>query len=266
MLRVILSGLALASLATAGSAHFSMFLPSKPWAEKGEKITFTYQFGHPFEHELDDAPKPAALRVFNPRGATQDLDIDKTFVAIKKDGADGKKVTAWQFDFTPTERGDYTFALKTAFIKHEKDYVAQDMVRVTIHVQTQNGWNLPQSAWPGLDILPFTRPYGLLAGMTFKGRVLNLPVAPANIKDFGLNDGLIVEIEKYNAKPPKLTPPDELITFQTKTDGFGFFVSTLPEPGWWCMTAKTRPGFGTIPAERNVMSRATYWVHVDEKK
>ncbi len=44
--------LILAFAASAGSAHYNMLLPDKPWANKDEKVTFTYQFGHPFEHEL----------------------------------------------------------------------------------------------------------------------------------------------------------------------------------------------------------------------
>ncbi len=45
---------------TPGFAHYNMLLPDKPWAEKDEKITFTYQFGHPYEHELFDAPRSRA--------------------------------------------------------------------------------------------------------------------------------------------------------------------------------------------------------------
>ena len=49
-----------------------------------------------------------------------------------------------------------------------------------------------------------------------------------------------VEIEKYNAKPVKNPPPDELITFQTKADHEGIFVTTLPDAG----TLSTDTGAG----------------------
>ncbi|MBI2805504.1 MAG: DUF4198 domain-containing protein [Planctomycetes bacterium] len=248
----------LASLLVAATsfAHYNMLFPDKPWATKGEKVTFTYQYGHPYEHELSDAPMPSLVRVVNPRGETLAIDVDKNLKAIKKDGADGKKVTAWQFTFTPEQRGDFTVFLKTPRIKHEKGPEVVDVVRVVLHVQTQNGWD--QAKLPFLlepDIVPQTRPYGLLAGMVFKGQV----VRHANVDDFKYVSGLPVEIEKYNEKPPKKLPPDELITFKTKTDRHGYFVTTLPEPGWWGMTAIKR-------GAENHIERATLWVHVNEKK
>jgi hypothetical protein len=75
------------------------------------------------------------------------------------------------------------------------------------------------------------------------------------MKDEFKTDGLPIEIEKYNAKPMKNLPPDELITFKAKADPHGFFVSTLPEAGWWGITAVTKQS-----------QRATMWIHVDEKK
>ena len=226
-------------------AHYSMLLPDKPWAEKGEKITFTYQFGHPFEHELFDAPKPAGLAVISPKGKSQMMDVEKTMSPIQKDGADGKKVTAWQFAFTPPERGDYTFALRTAKLKHDENKVYEDVVMVVLHVQTQNGWEYAGAPWRDAPKLhPLTRPYGLLPGMVFSGEVPALDKSGARM----------VEIEKYNPRPMRNLPPDELITFKSKIADHGMFVTTLPSAGWWGLTAVWEE------------QRATLWVHVDEKK
>jgi uncharacterized GH25 family protein len=234
--------LALLPCMAAGSfAHYNMLLPHKPWAEKGEKVTFTYQFGHPYEHELFDAPKPVGLAIVPPKGKTEMLDLDKVLTPIKKDGSNGKKVTAWQFTFTPPARGDYSFVLKTAKIKHDEKKFVEDIVKVVLHVQTQNGWDDARSPWRNApDLLPLTRPYGLLPGMVFRGWV---PGAG------------MVEIEKYNPKPMKNLPPDELITFKTKPHEDGVFATTLPEPGWWGVTGVWLQG-----------QRVTHWVHVDEKK
>ncbi len=263
MLRVIVSAITLAILASAGSAHYNMLLPSKPWAEKGEKVTFTYQFGHPFEHELVDAPKPVAIRVFKPSGRTDEIDLVKVLSAIKKDGPDGKKVVTWQFDYSPSERGDFTFALKTPVIKHGDDVAVEDIVRVVLHVQTQNGWDVPYRAFDaGLDLWPYTRPYGLLPGMVFKGRVVRLPFKDEfDMSDLNFVNGLQVEVEKYNPISPKKLPKDELVTFKTKADPYGFFVTTLPDSGWWGITALTHRG-----GKSKTIQRATLWVHVDEKK
>lgn len=263
MLRFAVSALTLALLTSLCDAHYNMLLPSKPWAEKGEKITFTYQFGHPYEHELENAPKPLAIRVFKPGGMTDELDLGTALTAIKIDGGEGKKVVAWQFDYTPSERGDFTFALKTPIIKHGDEVEIEDIVRVVLHVQTQNGWVSPRRSFPsGVDIWPYTRPYGLLPGMVFKGRAIRLPFKNEFDMDI-LNslNGLVVEVEKYNPTPPKNLPPERLITFKTKTDPHGFFVTSLPESGWWGITALMEQGGKT-----KTIHRATHWVHVHEKK
>ncbi|MSU76963.1 MAG: DUF4198 domain-containing protein [Gemmataceae bacterium] len=263
MFRVIASAVTLTLLASAGSAHYNMLLPSKPWAEKGEKVTFTYQFGHPYEHELVDAPKPLRIGVIKPNGLREGIVASKSLMAIKNGGAEGKKVVVWQFDYTPAERGDHIFLLRTPPIDHGDGITMQDRVRVVLHVQTQKGWDVPVGDYDsGLDLWPYTRPYGLLPGMVFKGRILWLPFKDAFEKrSLDGVDGLHVEIEKYNPKPPKNLPPDELITFRTKTGPNGFFVTTLPESGWWGITATTARGMKT-----KSIQRATHWVHVDEKK
>jgi uncharacterized GH25 family protein len=253
-------------------AHYNMLLPEKPWAEKGEKITFTYQYGHPYEHELSDAPKPVALVVLTPKGGRQVLDIDKLLVAVKKDGADGKKVTSWQFIYSPAERGDYTFVLKTPLIKHDENHFVEDIVKVVLHVQTQNGWDTIDPPFgdkvSALEMRPLTRPYGILPGMAFHGRVSNTLAGHEKYEKRdarSLANGVTVEIEKYNPKPVKNLPPDELITFKTKTTPAGDFVTALPEAGWWSMTASL-PSIRETNGKTMLTQRATLWVHVDEKK
>ena len=65
-------GLILACLglfAGRSAAHFNMLLPQTATAKKGEALTFTYQWGHPFEHQLFDAPSPQSLIVLAQRAA-----------------------------------------------------------------------------------------------------------------------------------------------------------------------------------------------------
>jgi cobalt/nickel transport protein len=249
---------------TVSFAHYNILLPDKPWTQKGEKVTFTYQYGHPFEHEMFDAPKPAGLVVLLPGGKQETLDIDKTLTKIEVPGADGKKVTAWQFHYTPAERGGHIFALKTPRIKHQEGAVIEDLVKVVLHVQTQNNWD--SKLWPdkdgGIDILPNTRPYGILPGMVFKGKIIQIPSERPG-KQYGFKL-MHVEIEKYNEKPLKNPPADELITFQTKPNEKGYFVTTLPEEGWWGITALAKQTNTEEP--RHITCRATLWVHVDKKK
>jgi cobalt/nickel transport protein len=262
--------LLLIGCSTTSSAHYNMLFPDKPWANKDEKVTLTYQFGHPFEHELFDAPKPVSVVVLRPKAPFQEaLDFDKALTKIELPGADGRKVTAWRFSYTPSERGDHVFVLKTAPIKHdEAGHFIEDVVKVVLHVQTQNGWDRFEKGNP-IDIVPYTRPYGLLPGMAFKGRAGSFPYMKndGRTRDAHPDAGLRIEIEKYNAKPMKDLPPDELITFQTKTDFDGFFVTTLPDAGWWGVTALAQPEkVGQGKDARTITRRATLWLRVDEKK
>ncbi len=249
------------SLTSSSLAHYNMLLPDKSSVEKAEKITLTYQYGHPFEHELSDAPRPLAISVIDPGKAVTAIDV-KAMKPTKKMGADGKPVDVWQFSFTPMIRGDHTFVLQTPTIKHD-DKATKDIVRVAVHAQTQNGWDNPSRVFDkGLDILPYTRPYGLLPGMIFKGRVVRLPFPDdAKAKDINVVDGLPIEFEKYNETPPKKLPTDELITFKAKADARGFFAVAFPEAGWWGVTATAARGFGD-----DVVRHTTTWIHVDEKK
>jgi cobalt/nickel transport protein len=243
----------LALLAPLARAHFNMLLPQAAAARKGEPVTLLYQWGHPFEHQLFDAPAPDGVFVLGPDGKRTDL-----HAALEKTEVPGEdhKVTAYRLRFTPQQRGDFTFVLTAPPIwMEEEELFFQDTVRVVVHVQAQEGWDA--ATGQGFEMVPLTRPYGLQPGMAFQAQ------ATANGKPAG---GVLVEVERYNPTPPKELPPDEQITRTGKTDPNGVVTGTLTDPGWWCLTAQ-RDG-GTRPRDGKaypVLGRSTLWVFVDEK-
>src|SRR4051794_7451952 len=164
-LALLLAGL----LAPAAGAHFNILLPQSASARKGQAVTFLYRFGHPFEHELFDAPPPVRLYVIGPDGKQSDL--GKTLEKVQVPGGDKKDVTAYRFRFTPGQRGDYTFILETPpiWLEEDREFV-QDTVRVVLHVQAQKGWDAAPD--PSFALVPLTRPYGLRAGTVFQAQVL----------------------------------------------------------------------------------------------
>src|SRR5260370_15434658 len=103
--------LMLATILTEVRGHFTMLLPGTSSAKKGEEVIILYQFGHPFEHQLFDAPPPARMVVLGPDGKSKSL--TKTLDKIKVKGTDGKDVVAYRIRFTPELRGDFTFFLNT---------------------------------------------------------------------------------------------------------------------------------------------------------
>ena len=239
----------------SGAGHFNMLLPHTATAKKSESLTFTYQWGHPFEHQLFNAPRPRSLIALAPDGKKTELTdvLEKT---TRK--SESKEVTAYQFQFTPDQRGDYVFVLETPPIWMGEDgEFLQDTVKVVLHVQAQKGWDA--ASREDFEFVPLTRPYGLRPGMVFQAQIQE------SRKGHASPVGTLVEVEHYNAAPPKKLPPDEHITHTVKTDPNGIATTTLTEPGWWCLTAArlhgTRMNEGkTFP----VRQRCTLWVFVDE--
>lgn len=238
--------------AAAASAHYPMLLSERAAVKKGEAVTFTYQWGHPFEHQLFDAAAPERVAVVAPDG--KQTDLTKTLEKIALKNGD-KQVVAYRFRFTPEQRGDYVFSLQAAPVWMDEDEAyLHDTVKVVLHVQAQKGWD--HSVGEGFELLPLTRPYGLQAGMVFQAQVQPKPAGAA----------YLVEVERYNPAPPKELPPDEQITRVVKTDPLGVATSTLTEPGWWCLAAGRDGGQKERDGKRYpVRQRALLWVFVDDK-
>src|SRR5256885_2178263 len=120
-------------------AHYHLLLLDKPSAAKDEAVTLTFQFGHPYEHQIFSAAAPRAATVLAPDGTRTNLVPRLARVGVV--GADGKTVTGFQAKFTPTQRGDHVilFECEPVWMEEEKQYLL-DTVKVILHVQTQNGW------------------------------------------------------------------------------------------------------------------------------
>src|SRR5205085_11660607 len=111
------------------AAHFNMLLPEKASCNRGDSTTLLYQWGHPFEHQLFDAPAPTRFGFRGPDGKETDLRdrLEKTNLPT----ADGKQVTAYHLRFTPEQRGDYVFVLETPPIWMAEDQeFLQDTVKL----------------------------------------------------------------------------------------------------------------------------------------
>lgn len=257
LFRLALALLLAILLAPVVGAHFNILLPQAANARKGEAVTFLYRFGHPFEHELFDAPAPARLFVMAPDGTRTDLGKTLEKTKVPAGGKEGVTRTAYRFRFTPAQRGDYTFVLQTPpiWMEEDKEFL-EDTVKVVLHVQAQKGWdNAPGDL--SLQIVPLTRPYGLQPGTVFQAR--------AFVKGRALG-GMPAEIERFNAARPAQLPPDEFRTLTARTDPNGVVTASLPEVGWWSLTVRRDGGRRARDGkDYPVRQRATLWVWVDER-
>jgi cobalt/nickel transport protein len=236
-------------------AHYQMLLPETASAPLDREVALVYQWGHPFEHQLFDAAAPRRLLVIAPGG--KQTDVTKSLTRITLPGRQGKKVIAFRLRYTPRQRGDYLFVLTTApiWMKQERVFF-QDTVKVVLHVEDQDGWDA--ATGQPFELVPLTRPYGLRPGMVFQAQVLaaDKPVPRT-----------LIEIEHYNASPPRELPADEQITRTAKTDPGGVVTYTLTESGWWCLTAQRKGGRKERDGKAYVIrERTTLWVFVDEKE
>ncbi len=251
----------LAASAVPAAAHFNMLLPQSASAKKGEAVTLTYQWGHPFEHQLYDAPRPLSVTVLGPDGKKADLTagLEEVSLGAGKD----KKVKGYRLRFTPAERGDYIFLLQTPpiWMEEEKEFY-QDTVKVVLHVQAQKNWDAAVAS--EYEFLPLTRPYGLQPGMVFQAQVRGREVE--RVPPFTPQPDALVEVERYNPAPPAELPADEQITRTAKTGPLGVVTASLPEAGWWCLTASRRAGRRDHEGKAYPLrQRTTFWVFVDDK-
>src|ERR1700722_4498905 len=167
---ILLSLVSLFAAVSPGTAHYQMLLPQVSVAKKDQPVTMIYQFGHPFEHQLFDAPAPEHVFIIAPDGKVSEptkTSLEK-ILAISGE----QKVTAYRFQFTPDQRGDYVVVLQTPpiWMKDEGEYW-QDTVKVVIHVQAQKGWDHYHKE--DFELTPLTRPYGLQPGMVFQARIMH---------------------------------------------------------------------------------------------
>jgi cobalt/nickel transport protein len=271
-MRLTMLSIVFALAASPASAHYQMLLPDKPALKKGETVTVVYQWGHPYEHQLFDAPKPTGFVVITPGGKR--VELLTRLEAIEVPGEEGKKVKAWRVQYTPEERGDHVFVLHAdAIFLEEEEIFVQDTVKTVVHVEAQKGWDALMQL--DFEFEPLTRPYGLQPGLVFQARLQTLLQAKAEPRLPGdppppgalvAASGFAIEVERYHTSTPKELPPDEQITRVVKTDPVGVVTCTLPEGGWWGLTA-IRPGGMRTHKDKAypVKQRTTFWVHVDEK-
>jgi cobalt/nickel transport protein len=252
--------------AGAAQAHYHILLADKPSVGTDEAVTISLRFGHPFEHQMFATQKPRRVFVVAPDGNATALNAktERVDLPVEK----GEPLPSYRWKFTPSQRGDYVFVVQCDPVwLGEEGVFLEDTVKVTVHVQVQKNWDAP--AGVPFELLPLTRPYGLRAGMVFQ----TLLIGPAGAANGSAPrpvlqplPGALVEVERYNATPPKELPPDEHVTRTVKTDPAGVATVTLTEAGWWAITA-VRDGGLRERAGRQVpvRERTTYWVHVDDK-
>ncbi len=236
------------------AAHFPVFHPAGAIVETEKPVSFAFWVGHPYEGDCDDADKPQMVFAVDPRGNETDLSGD---LVAGETNCLGETKTSWSLAFTPDQKGNYIVALNSApSISRNGENLYQEYLKTVLHVERGGSWE--QRSGQPLEIVPMTRPYGLLEGFTFTGRLLKGEEPVANQTVY------IEHLEVPSPKPDEI-PPEPFVTYEVNTDHQGYFSTTLPESGWWILASYV-DDIGKIEHDGktyNHNAMAGIWVHVE---
>ncbi len=236
--------LVLGLIFSAGTAcaHFTMVFPRGDMevtaedyiADVGETKTVTIIWGHPFEHILFDMSFTPEVYVRDPEGAISKLTLKETIV-------EGYK--AYQTKFVVDKEGDWIVYVR---YEDEKEELI-DLTKTVIHCGEEAWFGWDAVVGQDVEVVPYTRPYGLEEGFVFTGKALS---------DGNPLAGASVEVEKYHTKEAgeaivKATEdkypkdPPMIFTRVTTSNGNGEFAYTLDEAGIWFVgaTREVEDGF-----------------------
>jgi len=230
----ILLVLGLVLFSGVGSAHFTMVFPGGDMevtpddyiAEVGETKRIVIVWGHPFEHILFDMASVPEVSVRGPEGTVTELTVEETKV-------EGYK--AYKTKFTVDKEGDWIVSVGY----EDEDEQLIDLTKAVIHCGEEAWFGWDSVLGEEVEILPYTRPYGIEEGFVFTGKAIadGAPLAGAS-----------VEVERYNLKEKGEAivaatedrypnDPPMIFTRVTTSNKEGEFAYTLDEPAIWFVGA-----------------------------
>ena len=162
---------------------------------------------------------------------------------------------AWGANVALNKPGLYQFLIEARpWWDAARQRFAQHYVKTILPVYgVERGWDAP--AGLRFEIVPRTRPFGLMAPTLFSGQALleGNPLPKALVRMHRIN----VE------KTPVPTPWHEELA--TRADSQGNFAFVLAQPGWWCCQAEAEgaPLKGPDGQPKPLDMGALLWLYVD---
>lgn len=220
-------GALLLTFSVCAQAHFQMLIPAHDVLKQSDdrKLKMQLMFWHPFEGLGMDMQMPVKFGVYV---GGHPIDLLPQLVETKSKDIHGKSFRTFSAQYSIQQPGDHVFFVEP------KPYLEISENTFIIHYTkvVVNGFGL-EDAWDselGLkaEMIPLTRPYGLVAGNVFQA-VVKFKGKPAA--------GVPVEIEHFNKNKLVKVPVPQLITQIVKTDANGMFTYGIPREGWWGFAA-----------------------------
>lgn len=209
--------------------------------------------------DMDMPQRVAAARLFteaeNAGGLRQDVQVHWEEYLGDLEEIRYLKKKAWALHLPVEQAGLYQIVVETRpRWEKERDRFRQDFVKLEVPVQhAAAGWERP--AGLSVEIVPLTRPFGLLPPALFTGQVLCAGAAAAHIP---------VRITRLNTDQTRFSSSwhEEQ---EVMTDERGMFSFVCPLPGWWAFTALTEgdPLKGPDGQSKTLVRGAILWIYVD---
>lgn len=231
--RALATALCLLAPASGAQAHFQLIHPETPIIAGPGDVPVRLIFWHPFENGY--AMDMGAPRAFYALNKGRRIDLLDRLEPITFQGKENS-AAAYAASVPVTRAGDYVLVVEPEpYLEPSEDIFIQQLTKVYLnHAELPTDWTEPQGL--ATEIVPLNKPYNIVAGSTFTGRVLSggAPVAGAEI-----------EIEFMAAEPDLATnaaraaiagpmPGGSVVAL---SDAEGYFTFGVPKAGWWGFAA-----------------------------
>jgi len=222
---------------------------------KSKELHVSIAFGHPFEQTATDMDLVQMFTAIKYSAKGEEQGTRREFLDILKATKYLKK-NAWTATIPLPDPGLYQIVVETRpYWEETQGVFLQQFAQTFVPVRGyEYGWELPVGL--KLEILPLTRPFGLIAPALFTGRVLldgkNLPDTPIRIE--------------YLNEDKRTVPSTYHQTQRTITDEHGVFSFVCPHPGWWGFAAVTKgddPLKGPDGQAKATELSGVLWLHID---
>lgn len=231
--------------------------PGKKKAKTTPEVDLLIALMDPYEYLSEDMDRPQFLAVlyYDPTRKDAEPQLINLLGDMEEIRYNGKK--AWGVNVAVDRPGLYQFVLeaKPWWNPNKKAYLHQQ-AKVLLPVQSgADGWSA--TFGQSFEILPLTRPFGMVAPALFSARILLDGKAMANLPIF---------MGKLNTAQSKAANQWQTI-METRSNGDGQFSFLLNEPGWWYCEANTSgaPLKGPDGTMSEVERSTVLWVYVAGK-
>lgn len=229
--RLVLAAALLAPL--PASAHFLLEYTEETIVSRPGDLPVKLIFWHPFENGyVMEMARPLAFYMVH-RGDRTDL-LDR-LEPVPFQGA-LNTATSWRGTVPVKRSGDYILVTEPApYYEESEDKFIQQITKAFLNRSTlPTDWMTPVGL--PTEILPLTKPYNVLTGGSFTGRVLSdgAPVAGAEIEiEFMAAEP---DMNAAKAKAPVTVPPPggAMVLY---SDDNGYFTFSVPRAGHWGFAA-----------------------------